>query len=297
VLTLSPSIDLHQPALLHAVDAEPRALAGRGRALAAQLGEDRPQQVDRHEHIARQHRPLAAERVVDQQRADAHQLASRVEQRCAAVVGARRRREQRVVDAVLPVAGEDPPRDHARGAELRRRLAADDEQVVFGCDRARRAERRRGNVHRCQRLQQTKAGGEVVADDARRQVAAVALQQLHLVGFEDQVADGEYQAVGRDDDAGALAHAAERVVRLRVRHGQRLHADDGVGGALERLRLRFEFGGCRRSLANQQQPQRDEPQLHGAPPVGAACTLRHCAAMRVPSASVCRRGIGRARSE
>jgi hypothetical protein len=42
----------------------------------------------------------------DEQRADADQLAPVVEQPGAAVVGPRRRGEQRVVDVVLPVAGE-----------------------------------------------------------------------------------------------------------------------------------------------------------------------------------------------
>ena len=62
-------------------------------AACAQFGEDRLEQVDRHEHVAAAARasrgPSASD---DQQRADADQFAAAVEQAGAAVVGARRAR-------------------------------------------------------------------------------------------------------------------------------------------------------------------------------------------------------------
>ena len=61
----------------------------------------------------------------------------------------------------------------------------------------------------------------VVADDARGQRAAAAVDDAHVVGFDDQVADGEDQPVVADDDARAFALRAERRGAARVGHGAR----------------------------------------------------------------------------
>jgi hypothetical protein len=246
----------------------------------------RPQQVDRHEHVARLGRARLAERIGQHQRADAHQFTPRVEQAGAAVVGARRRSEQGVVDTVLPVACEHAARDQSRGAQLARGLAADDQQVVLRRHGARAAERGRRNGQRRQRLQQAEAGGQVVAHHARRQVAAVVEHQLHLIGLEDQVADRQHQPVRGDHHTRALAKPTQRAVRTRVGHRQRLHADHGVGRAFEGPRLGFEFGrGARRRRGGQGRAARcgaeegNQPGLHRTPPASTGCGRKRAAAM------------------
>ena len=94
-------------------------------------------------------------------------------------------------------------------ARLRSRVvaAAREQQRLVGGDRGRDAERRRRDAERRQRLHQAEAGGEVVGDHAGRDAAAVAGDEIDLVGFEDQVADRQHQAVVADQDARALALA------------------------------------------------------------------------------------------
>ena len=105
--------DVHLPAGLDAVEAEPGRLLSRELPRARSSARIGLQQVDRHEHVAAHRRAAAAGGVADHQRADADQLAVGVEEAGAAVVGACRRGEEGAVDVVFPVAGERPARDHA----------------------------------------------------------------------------------------------------------------------------------------------------------------------------------------
>ena len=128
---------------LDAVEAEPGAVAAARRAARAELAEDRLEQVDRDEHVAAQRRSAAARGVADHERADADELAVGVEETGAAVVGARRRGEERAFDVVLPVARERAARDHPRQAQVALVAAAREQQGLVGGDRRRDAERRR----------------------------------------------------------------------------------------------------------------------------------------------------------
>ena len=126
---------------------------------------------------------------------------SQVEQARAAVVAARRRGEQRAVDVVFPVAGE-------------RRAAT--------TSRADAHARRRRRRWRSSAARRPTAPAELPSGDRRRRAAApapapgrsrwprrrppraparvavVVGDQIDLFGFEDQVADGQHQAVVAD---------------------------------------------------------------------------------------------------
>src|SRR5262249_35852887 len=67
--------------------------------------EDRLEDVDRHDHVERLRR-LALAHLLDLQRADAEQLARPPDHRRAAPEWMRRRREERLVEDVFPIAGE-----------------------------------------------------------------------------------------------------------------------------------------------------------------------------------------------
>ena len=71
------------------------------------------------------------------------------------------------------------------------------------------AESDRLDLQRRDRLQQAEAGLMVVADDIGGHGAAVIRHHLGGMRLDHQIADGEHQAVLVDDDAGALALAAE----------------------------------------------------------------------------------------
>ncbi len=103
-------------------------------------------------------------------------------------------------------------------------------------------ERHRVDAQRRERAHHAEAGGRVVADHAGGNDAAARQQQVDLVGLDQQVADGEHQAVAVDDDARALAHAAERGVRARVAQRQRAQADHRAVGALQRRGAALDGG-------------------------------------------------------
>ena len=221
-------------------------MAGARAAVAAQLVEHRLEQVDRHEHVAGNARAVdGAQRVGDIQRADAHQLAMRIEQARAAVVGARRAGEQCAVDPVLPVADEGTARHQARDAHCAVLAAAGDHQRLLGRHRRRAAQRHGGQPQRRQRLQQAEAGGYVVGQHARGNDAILVELELHLVGLQDEITDGEHQAIVADDDAGAFARAPEHGIRACIFDRQCAHAHHGGMCALQGARHRLELAAHR----------------------------------------------------
>ena len=163
----------------------------------------------------------------------------------ATVMLVRRRGEERAVDVVLPEAGVRPTRDHACEAQLGVAAAAGNHQGLVGSDRGRNSERGRQEAERRQRLHQAETGGEVVGHHARRNALRIGQHQIDVVGFENQVANGEHQAVGIDQHARALTLAAEVLDRACVLDGHRLDADDGGVGPAHRDLMRLELGGGR----------------------------------------------------
>ena len=115
--------------------------------------------------------------------------------------------------------------------------------------------KRRGRQgHRRIDAQQREVGVGIVADHARRELAAFGGHQLDARGAADHVAVGQHQPVGRDDDAGAgaRAHGVAAVPDVDPHHG-RADAVDHVGDrpriGIEQRRIvgrRGEAGGRRR---------------------------------------------------
>ena len=60
----------------------------------------------------------------------------------------------------------------------------------------------------------------IVADDPRRQRVSLVVDDVDLVGFDDQIADRQDQPLVVDDDAGSLAIGAQRVGRCARRAGR-----------------------------------------------------------------------------
>ena len=235
----------HAPVLLERVHAEPRAASGPLAAGLDHLVEHGLQQVDGHEHVAGQF--LAGrERIHHEERAHADQLAVLVDERGAAVVEPRRRGEDRVLDEVFPVAGELAPGNDGRDRDGLLLAAGHDHQAIELRHRRRRSDPDRPRRELPERFHEAESGGVVVRDDGGRNRGAVGIRHLDRVGFHDQVADGEDEAVVANHDARSVALLAERLVAARV--GKRLHLDadhrvrrvderlvgriDGLGGAL-----------------------------------------------------------------
>ena len=64
----------------------------------------------------------------------------------------------------------------------------------------------------------------IVTQHARRIRAPVGIGHLDVVSLDDQVTDGEDQAIAADHRAGALALAPQRSTAARARNGNRLDA-------------------------------------------------------------------------
>ena len=83
-------------------------------------------------------------------------------------------------------------------------------------------------------LQQADAGAVVLADDFRFELLAAGHRDDHVFRAEQQVMDGEDQAVGADDGAGAAAVGAEANRGRNVRRrDMRVNADGGAQNFLE----------------------------------------------------------------
>jgi hypothetical protein len=132
-------------------------------------------QVDGHEHIALHLATLPA-RLLDQERADAHQVAVRRDQGAAAPMGMGQGGEQRLVEhpSTPAMAGGDHGIAPAQG----RRVA----QVQMG------------RIQPPQGLNQSHATGEVVAHDMGGAGRAVIGRQSDCLGFRHQIADGDGQS-------------------------------------------------------------------------------------------------------
>ena len=117
--------------------------------------------------------------------------------------------EDRLVDHVLPAAGE-----HAAARDAHRRHHADAAEArhqhrIALLEVGGLADRQRLDLERLEGAQQPEAGLVIVADHAGRHGAAGVGDHLGGVRLDHQIADGEHQAVLVDQDAAAFALAAE----------------------------------------------------------------------------------------
>ena len=56
----------------------------------------------------------------------------------------------------------------------------------------------------------------VVADNDRRERAALGVGDLDIIGFDDQITDGQHKSFVADDDAGALPFVTQSGRAARV---------------------------------------------------------------------------------
>jgi hypothetical protein len=86
--------------------------------------------------------------------------------------------------------------------------------------------------------QQPESRRVVVAGDASRAPCGpVTVDDLDVVGFEDEVADGEHEPVLVEDHADAGASTPSVAALRALRDGLHLDADDGSRGVLQVLVL------------------------------------------------------------
>jgi len=122
---------------------------------------------------------------------------------------------------------DDPGRYRVGEAE---RIADRDDQLP-GAQRRRIAERRVGQI-RCVDAQHGQVGMRIVADQRRGKLAAVEERDPNPLRLVNHVAVGENEAVGRKNEAAAVAAAASITD---------LDADDRRADALGRLRNRLRI--------------------------------------------------------
>ena len=216
-----------------------------GQPAREEVGEDRLQPVDRHEHVAGD-RLIAVHHVGEGERADAEQPAFGREQRRAAPFMVRRRGEDRAVEKVFPIAGERPPGGDDRRL---RRLDAAEAGDQHGCLHGRLgggAERDRLRLDPAHRAHQAEPALAVEPDDRRRRRVAVVGDDLdrHRLGHE--IADGDDQPVAVDQHARALALGAEIGRGARVRRDVAPQLDDCVEELRREPRRLVGGGGQRR---------------------------------------------------
>ncbi len=118
------------------------------------------------------------------------------------------RRENRVVEQILPIAGEFLPGDDIRLDRPPGSVGKHDGIADLGTRCI--AEVQRGQIELAQRLHQAESGFLVVGQRMRRNHAPITGRQPDFLGLGDQIADGEHQPVFADDHAAAFAQAAER---------------------------------------------------------------------------------------
>src|SRR5205085_1861355 len=110
-----------------------------------QVIDHRLQVVDRHDHVEMLALALVAG-AFKLQRADAEQIAGRTDQRRAAPVRMRRRREDRLVEHVFPISGELLLADHARSDRALAPARAADDHTLLERYHGRIAERQRRQI-------------------------------------------------------------------------------------------------------------------------------------------------------
>src|SRR5215831_11804572 len=99
------------------------------------------------------------------ERANAEQIAGRTDQRRAAPVGMRRRREDRLVEDVFPVAGELVAIGDARRHRALATAGAADHHMLADRDGAGGTDGERRQVDAGERLDKTEAGFLVIAEE------------------------------------------------------------------------------------------------------------------------------------
>lgn len=226
-------------------DAEPGTRRRRQSALRHQLLEDRLEPVDGHVHVAGEGRRARTQRLLHQQRADAQQRAVVADQCRATPQRIGRHGEDRVVQKVFPVAGKLAA---ASDLHLERRLLATHARNVGLAAQLQRigiAEHQMFQPDRLLGADQAEAAFVVVADDVGGPVVAIDVGDGDGVGFHDQVADGDDQAILADQDTVALALCAQRLGRAAVLR-------DGGAQADHR---RERAGHRRRQIGNARQPR------------------------------------------
>ena len=92
--------------------------------------------------------------------------------------------------------------------------------------RPRVADRQRRRGQPLKREDEPKSCRLIDAQRVRGDTPAVVGGQRHLLGFGDQVADGQHQSVGPDDDAVAKAFGSQPLGRERVLGDLGLQGDD-----------------------------------------------------------------------
>jgi len=114
-------------------------------------------------------------------------------------------------------------------------------------------QRRRPHAQRHQRLHEAETARLVVGQHARRHAAAGIGDEFDALGFQNQVADGQHDAVVGDEHTRAAAFAAQRARRTCAVHRLHPQADDGLAGAFQCARTLFDVGGGQPRAADGQQ--------------------------------------------
>ena len=148
----------------------------------------------------------------------------------AAPVRMGRRREDRFIEHVFPIAGEFLLGDDAGGDRVLPSAGSANDDAFAKRGRRRLAELQRRHVEFGKRLHQPEAGLLIIAKHVAGHRPTVAQREPDRVRFGDQIADGQDQAVAANDDTVAGTLGAERFRGERIRgHGyaQRHHAGQG----------------------------------------------------------------------
>ena len=198
------------------------------------FAQNRFQQIDWDKHVAGQF-AIAPQCIGDKQAANANQLAALVKQRRTRVVANRRAGENGRIQVVLPVAGEGALAHHLGHAHigffaigLRARgghqgFPGSQFLVAAQCHWLHIAQRQ-------QRLDQAKAGSQIVGHGLRGQSLVVLRHDLDGLGFEHQVADGQNQAVSANHHTRPAAFLPQRLNRAGIfRHADPDPHHSGVG--------------------------------------------------------------------
>ena len=153
--------------------------------------------------------PLAVA-LLEDQRADPHQLAVAADQPAAAPERVRRGGEDRVVQHVFPIAGEFLAADHACLHRMMAAAAGGEHHLVAHLQAVGITHLERRQVEPAQRLHQAEAALLVVGQRMARHRAAIGGGDPDRLRLGDQVADGGDQAALADHDAAARPLGAER---------------------------------------------------------------------------------------
>src|SRR5262245_28431973 len=200
------------------IDADPWPWAPGWLAVGNKIAEQRLHEVYGYEHIAR-HLRARAQRVAHNKGTDPKELAFAIQQRRPAPIDGRRRGVDRLIQQILPVADEWAARDDVRG---RHAVESHDQHHLSFRDCRRMPKLNRPDRQRAQCLEEPEAGGVVVPNNRGGECAPIGSGELDGFRLDDEIADGEDEALRVDDDPGAFALRAERA------HGARIGDDLGA---------------------------------------------------------------------